>query len=464
MKRSRRTLVAAAFAIATASLSSIAFAGTVTVEQQFGRNVRVFVPTKVATPTPLVVMLHGCTQTANDFADATQMDVVAEKQGFIVAYPEQSADIIATRCFRWYDPAHQARGAGEPKDLSDTAGAIAKGHGADPQRVYVAGISAGAAMSVILGATYPDRFVAIGVIAGVEYKGATSISEGLSTANNGGPDPDTQGDLAHMAMGTYARVVPTFVVHGTADGVLAKVNGDQVTEQWLRTNTLVMGDGAIDPVKTVTGTAGYTFTRMVHSNKANGASVVEYYVVDNLGHAWPGGKDGASYSDKNGPDASNLLWAFFAGRTLAAPLDVPPATLPGGATTSSGGTSGTTSGGIGGPGTPSAGNPADGSAADSAGSGGSGGSGGCSVGRVGPTTGRSGFGGGALGLMSLLSLFAVLSSLALRGSRRLTVRRRGLSSACSRARRRGCPRAMRSPPRRTSTRPGTACTSSTRAR
>jgi poly(hydroxyalkanoate) depolymerase family esterase len=420
--RTRHALVTGALAIAGASLSSSALAGTVTVEQQSGRSVRVFVPTKVASPTPLVVMLHGCTQTANDFADATQMDVVAEKAGFIVAYPEQSADIIATRCWRWYDTAHQARDAGEPKDLSDTADAIAKGHGADPQRVYVAGISAGAAMSVILGATYPDRFVAIGVIAGVEYKGATSISEGLSTASNGGPGPDKQGDLAYMAMGTYARVVPTFVVHGTSDGVLSKVNGDQVTEQWLRTNTLVMGDGAIEPVKSVTGSAGYTFTRMVHRSKANGASVIEYYVVDNLGHAWPGGKDGASYSDKNGPDASNLLWGFFAGRTLAAPLDVPPVMLPDGGTTSGGtsGTSGTTSGGTGAPGTTSGGTSGDMSApaGDTGGSGG-----GCSVAPDADT--------GAAGAMSLLSFCAALAAVVLRGASRSRRRRRAHSQASS---------------------------------
>ncbi|MDB5218204.1 MAG: Poly(3-hydroxybutyrate) depolymerase, partial [Myxococcaceae bacterium] len=287
--------VALAVSAASIVLSTSAFAGTVTVEQQSGRNVRVFVPSTVASPTPLVVMLHGCTQTADAFADATQMDAIAEKEGFVVAYPEQSADTISTRCFQWYEPAHQARDAGEPKELADAADAIAKGHGVDPQRVYVAGLSAGAAMSVILGATYPDRFVAIGVVAGVEYKGATSVSEGFSTASNGGPDPDAQGDLAHTAMGARARVVPTFVVHGTADGVLAKVNGDQVAEQWRRTNTLVLGDGAIEPVMSGTGTAGYTFTHMVHRNKANGASVVEYYVVDNLGHAWPGGKDGGSY-------------------------------------------------------------------------------------------------------------------------------------------------------------------------
>jgi poly(hydroxyalkanoate) depolymerase family esterase len=389
----KRALALAA-AVASLSLSASAQAGTVTVEQQSGRNVRVFVPSTVASPTALVVMLHGCTQTADAFADATQMDALAEKEGFVVAYPEQSADIIATRCFRWYDPAHQARDAGEPKELADTAVAIAKGHGADPQRVYVAGISAGAAMSVILGATYPDRFVAIAVVAGVEYKGATSISEGLSTAQNGGPAPDGQGDLAFAAMGARARVVPAFVVHGTSDGVLAKVNGDQVTEQWRRTNTLVLGDGAIDPAKSVTGAAGYSFTRMVQRNKANGASVIEYYVVDNLGHAWPGGKDGGSYSDKNGPDASALLWAFFKGRTLSAPLDVAPVILPDAPAGADGGTSGAIPGGD--PQSPGAGGSSGGTT--NAGGAGSGSSGGCIVSRE----RHVGFAG--LGLASAFSL------------------------------------------------------------
>ena len=325
-----RARVSAAFAasLAVVSASTTASAGTVTVEQQSGRNVRVFVPTTPATPTALVVLLHGCTQTPDEFAAATQMDALAEKEGFVVAYPEQSANTIATKCFQWWEPAHQARNAGEPKELADAALAVAKGHGVDEDRVYVGGISAGAAMTVILGATYPDRFVAIGVMAGVEYKRATSLSAALSVSANGGPGADAQGDLAFAAMGTFARPVPTFVLHGTADGVVAPVNGDQVADQWRRTNTRVLGESAIEPVVSAAGTAGYPFTRHVHRNKANGASVIEYYVVDGLGHAWSGGKMGESYSDPRGPDATALMWAFFKGRTRSAPFNVPPVVLP----------------------------------------------------------------------------------------------------------------------------------------
>jgi hypothetical protein len=94
-----------------------------------------------------------------------------------------------------------------------------------------------------------------------------------------------------------------------------------------------MGDGAIQPAQSVKGDAGYPFTRTVHVDKAKGASVIEYYLIEGLGHAWPGGKDGGSYSDAKGPPASALLWGFFKGRTRSAPLDVAPAVLPGATTT-----------------------------------------------------------------------------------------------------------------------------------
>lgn len=337
-----RLSLALPLSIAIAVTALTARAGSVTVEQHVGRSVRVFVPTTPSPKTPLVVMLHGCTQTAQDFADATQMDAVAEAEGFVVAYPEQSAATISTRCFRWYEPAHQARDAGEPKELADAADEIAKAHGVDAERVYVAGISAGAAMSAVLGATYPDRFTAIGVVAGLEYRAASSLSEAFTASGSGGPDPDAQGALAHTQMGPRARAVPVFVMHGTADGIVAKVNGDQVVAQWLKTNTLVLGAGAIDPAVSQAGNVGYAFTRSVHKNKANGASVIEQYVVEGLGHAWPGGKEGGSYSDSKGPNASALVWSFFKGRTRSSPLDVPPVVIPPpGATAPDGGPPGT---------------------------------------------------------------------------------------------------------------------------
>ncbi|MBX3188751.1 MAG: PHB depolymerase family esterase [Labilithrix sp.] len=317
-----------AVSIAAAMLFSAATAraGEVKNETHAGRAVRVFVPSKVATPA-LVVMLHGCTQTPEGFADATQMDVVAEESGFVVAYPEQPSSVGTGNCWRWWDPAHQTRDGGEPRSIADAAEAVARAHGVDPERVYVAGISAGGAMSVILGATHPDRFTAIGVIAGLEYKAATAFSEVLGASGGGGPDPSTQGDLAYAQMGSRARALPVLVIHGTADGVVAKINGDQVAAQWLRTNTRVLGDGAIEAV-TDRGEAGYAFVRELHRSKESGASIVEHVVVEGLGHAWPGGKQGGSYSDPKGPDASRMLWSFFRERTSSAPLAAPSSPAP----------------------------------------------------------------------------------------------------------------------------------------
>ncbi len=178
-------------------------------------------------------MLHGCTQTAADFAAGTQMDELADAHQFIVVYPQQTPFNKPTTCWNWSVPANQTRDNGEPAIL---AGIVKTVEGnttqwtVDRSRVFVAGASAGAVMSVILGATYPDLFAAIGVVAGVEYPvGATGPS---------GLDPSVAGKLAYQAMGKYARLVPTVVFQGTADPVVAPVNGDLVVQQWMQTDRL----------------------------------------------------------------------------------------------------------------------------------------------------------------------------------------------------------------------------------
>lgn len=320
MKHLATTLAAGAtFCAASVAFEHVALAGTATNETIGDRTVRVFVPSQPDTAPSLVLMLHGCTQDAEDFAAATKMDDVAEENGFVVAYPQQD-ELGTNGCWQWYSTAHQSRDAGEPKELADIAQTVATAHGVSADRVYVAGISSGAAMSVVLGATYPDRFAAIGVVAGLEYKAATSYGGSFSATLSGGPDPDTQGALAHTAMGSFARVVPTLVINGTSDGVVAPINGDQVTQQWRKTNELVLGDGSIADATSDTGMTGYTFTRYYHREKTTNAIVVEQIVVDGLGHAWPGGLKNGSYSDPKGPDASRALWEFFKARSTATPL------------------------------------------------------------------------------------------------------------------------------------------------
>lgn len=308
-------------AVAAALAAGSARAGTVERSTSAGRPVRVFVPAKPASPAAAVLMLHGCTQKADGFAEATRMDAVAEESGFYAIYVEQPDTIQAGRCWQWFDAKHQARGAGEPKDLTEVVKGVVTAKGIDPDRVYVAGLSAGAAMSVILGATYPDVFTAIGVVAGAPYASATSFTETYAVSQSGSPDPAKLGDLAKAAMGSYARAVPTMVFHGTADGLLNVKNGRDVADQWVRTNGLVLGDGTLAAPTTKAGTAnGYGTTTTTHRQASNNGTVVELVIVEGLGHAWPGGLAGGSYSDERGPDASRALWAFFAPRTKSAAL------------------------------------------------------------------------------------------------------------------------------------------------
>lgn len=314
------------FALSAALLlcSTTAYAGTAQRETHGTREFRVYSPDGNVSGKPLVVILHGCTQTADDVADASRMDALADEKGFVVAYPEQSASSGLNRCWEWWETGNQKRDTGEPKEIADGVAAIVDAHGLDAERVYVAGISAGGAMSTVLGATYPDRFAAIGVLAGIEYAGATSLSQVLGVSSGGGPDPVQQGERAHAAMGSAARVVPALVFHGDADSVVASINGEQVAKQWLATNTLVLGDGTIAEPTTTEGEAGYAYVRTVHASKDRGGSVVEHYLVKGLGHAWSGGKAGGSYADAKGPDASRTLWAFFEKRTLSQPIPEGP--------------------------------------------------------------------------------------------------------------------------------------------
>jgi poly(hydroxyalkanoate) depolymerase family esterase len=308
----------AAIAAALLLCSTTAYAGTVTRETHAGRDVRIYAPDGDVTGKPLVVVLHGCTQTADDVADASRMDAVADEKGFVAVYPEQATGL--NRCWEWWDVANQKRDSGEPKSIADGVMEIVDARGLDRERVYVAGISAGGAMSVVLGATYPDRFAAIGVLAGLEYAAATALSGVYGASTGGGPAPEQQGERAHAAMGSFARVVPAIVIHGDVDGVVAPINGEQVAAQWLKTNGLLLGEDALAAPTTTEGEAGYPFTRTVHASKERGGSVVEHILVKGLGHAWSGGKAGGSFADAKGPDASRTLWAFFEKRTLSQPI------------------------------------------------------------------------------------------------------------------------------------------------
>ena len=268
---------------------------------------------------PLLVMLHGCDEGPRDFAASTQMNELADQQHFIVVYPRQTIGDQPLKCWTWYNAANQCRDRGEAALLAGITQAVQHNTARwtiDPQRVYVAGLSAGAAMAVILGATYPDLFAAIGVHSGLEYHAATTGPGAVQAMQDRGPDPLQQGHVAYQAMGHAARVVPTIVFHGTHDLAVHPVNGDQVVQQWMETDRLV-SQGAYtarfdkpssDQRRRAPGGRSY---RVKTWTDASGKVVQAYWTVEGMGHAWSGGRARMPYSDPHGPNASLAMYQFF---------------------------------------------------------------------------------------------------------------------------------------------------------
>ena len=254
------------------------------------RHYTLYVPTTGAGPRPLVVMLHGGTQTAADFAAATRMSELAEQHGVLVAYPEQVTSANPMRYWNWFEPDGQRRGAGEPAILAGIVDEIACEHEVDRERVYVAGFSAGAAMAAVLGAAYPDVFAAVGVHSGLPYGCAHDVASAL-TAMRGA-----------ARVRPLDRPVPVIAFHGDADPTVAVDNAARVVEQF--------GGGPVRGDTLVERGPGRPATRVVV--RRDGAAVGELWTVHGSGHAWSGGVAGGSYTDPAGPDASAEMLRFFA--------------------------------------------------------------------------------------------------------------------------------------------------------
>jgi poly(hydroxyalkanoate) depolymerase family esterase len=270
------------------------------------------------TRVPLVVLLHGCDQTAAQFADATRFTDAADRNGFIIVLPHQENLNHPNRCWRWYEAAHQQRGAGEPALLAGIAREVLAEEvrwRADPLRTYVAGLSAGGGMALTLAATYPDVFAAAGAHSAPAYRSASRGTEALSAmAGRAAVPPPVPGAVEAMS--------PMIVVQGTADHVVRASSGDQVADQWLAYRRAA-ADGGTDPgrignTRTSSGRTrdGRSYTT-VRWYTVRGRKVLEYWLVDGLGHAWSGGRKGGSYSDSVGPRAATLMWQFFSSHELS---------------------------------------------------------------------------------------------------------------------------------------------------
>jgi poly(hydroxyalkanoate) depolymerase family esterase len=252
---------------------------------------------------PLLIMLHGCTQDPDDFALGTGMNLLAEEQGFLVAYPRQPATANHSACWNWFDRKDQMRGEGEPCIIAGITRAIMAEFDIDAKRVYVAGLSAGGAMALIMSATYPELYAATGVHSGLAYRSATDLASAFA-AMSGNSIPAAMAQRKTRPKGARVR---TIVFHGESDMTVQPSNAGLIVAE------ARMGmAGAAQETQHRGFAGGRAYTRTLIGD-ARGIVHVEHWAIEGLAHAWSGGRPEGSYTDPDGPDASREMLRFFLG-------------------------------------------------------------------------------------------------------------------------------------------------------
>ncbi|WP_159716433.1 extracellular catalytic domain type 1 short-chain-length polyhydroxyalkanoate depolymerase [Geminicoccus flavidas] len=264
------------------------------------RDYRLYVPSCcAATPLPLVVMLHGCTQDASDFAAGTRMNLQAERHGLLVAYPEQPASANPSRCWNWFEPGHQQKEQGEPAIIAAIVAEVMRSHPVDPARIFVAGLSAGGAAALAAGLLHPELFAAVGVHSGLPFGAAHDMPSAFAAMR--------EGRAAGRRLGG-ARPVPTILFHGTQDGTVHPRNAKAVLDQ-----LCLLGPAEPAEVEQGRVPGGHDYARTLYRDGA-GRVVHEHWAIRGAGHAWSGGSEAGSYTDPLGPDASAEFVRFFLSR------------------------------------------------------------------------------------------------------------------------------------------------------
>lgn len=257
-----------------------------------GLQARTYVPKSLRATAPLVVVLHGCTQTPDRYNRSSAWSELAEKHGFALLFPEQQRANNPNLCFNWFSPEDAIRGQGEALSIRQMVAAMHERHGTDPNRVFVTGLSAGGAMAAVMLATYPEVFAGGAIIAGLPYGTARSVPQAFDRMRgHGGASPDALAAIVRSAS-RHEGPWPTLSVwHGTSDATVDSSNGRAIVHQWHGVHGV-----ARDPSRTDT-VNGYE--RRVWED-ADGREVIEEYVITGMGHGTPLSA-GEGFGEKPGP-------------------------------------------------------------------------------------------------------------------------------------------------------------------
>lgn len=263
------------------------------------RDYHGYVPSsyRPGTPMPLLVALHGCTENDVGFDILSRWSQVAEQRGFIVVFPDQSNLANPATCWNWFLESNQHRGWGEPAIIAGITNRIRSQYTVDARRIYTTGVSAGGVMTNIMAVTYPDIFAATSIMAGCEYD--CDVLQLQSAAESG--------RKALAEMGGKARPVPAIIFQGTADAVVPPSTAYRIAGQWAVVDGI---DTVADTVEYGQVPGGRSYTHLTYRD-TTGRSLIEQYMIDGAGHAYPGGCGCSLYGDTAGPDASNITWDFF---------------------------------------------------------------------------------------------------------------------------------------------------------
>lgn len=281
------------------------------------RTYRMWVPTGYVPgqAIPMVVALHGCQHTPNDFANLTRINTLADAQKFFVLYPAQSSAANPALCWNYFDAANQARGAGEPSIIAGIVLQVRAGFSVNAQKNYVMGISAGGGLAAIMADCYPEMFAGVGVVSGLMYK--ATINAAQSTTSGSLYDPRERG-YDGWVCGIYptGRKMPSIVFQGSADTYVTPVNASQLITQATQFNDFMddgLNNGTVLNVatSTTTGSAGgksYTLKKYSYGGK----EIANYYLIDGLKHTWSGGDPAYSIEpDTAGPDTTTIMWTYL---------------------------------------------------------------------------------------------------------------------------------------------------------